>query len=180
MLFRNRILKLLLIGLIVVLHAPAFSQGSSTGFAAYKLEFTPVIGKNLPYDLYGTPGTLSIIGLRSAYKVGAGAVEVGAIVQHNDPDRAYTFDANYRGEIMAQGLNAYFVAGIHYSRFILTSEERDDPNNGLTDSGNYVGITFGGGLQVPLSSSMPLKLGMRYYFKPQYWLVLEAGIGIRF
>lgn len=160
---------------------------------SYTFEITPHFGIDLPYDLWGTPGTLKTIGLRFAYNLagagGAGALETAAIVQHADPDRAYTFDLGYRYDFVQEGLNAFFSIGFHNSYFKLVADRKADgscvvPNSAgtacLTDTGNYVGLFVGGGIMFPLAPSIPLKFAMRFYSKPQLWLLLEMGLGFRF
>lgn len=160
--------------------------------ANYTVEIQPFLGINLPYDLWGTPGTLKTVGLRSSYNLnglgGAGAIEGAFFLQHADPDRAYTTDLGYRYDFVQEGLNAFFAIGFHYSYFKLDPDVNADgtcvlpgvDGQCLTDTGGHSGLFLGGGIMVPLTPNVPLKFGMRFYNGPQLWLHLEMGLGIRF
>lgn len=153
--------------------------------ASYSMEISPIIGINLPYDLWGAD-TLNVLGLRGAYRLPSptGAFESGILYHHNGADKAYTFDLAYRHELYTGFINGFFVVGAHFSRYSLTID-RDSagncvPVNCQTDSGNHTGVTYGGGLLVPIGETDPLRLGVRFYNNPQTWLLLEAGWGFRF
>lgn len=158
---------------------------AQTRLASYKWEFGGTAGLNLPYDLWGTPGTLSTLGVFGAMKVNdKGSISLGAILQHADPDRAYTAEALFRYELSSASVNAIFMAGLHYSYFSLDLDYDETgscvPANCLTDSGSHTGIVVGGGLQIPLGNYTPFRLAMKFYQSPQIWLLLEAGIGFRY
>jgi hypothetical protein len=153
--------------------------------ANYAFEIAPLIGKNLPYDLWGTPGTLNVLGIRGAVRLPnpSGAIESSFLYHHAGPDKAYTFDLSFRHEIYTGFINGYFNLGAHYSRYSL---EADRDGNGncvipgcLTDSGNHTGLTYGGGILLPIGE-WPIRLGVRFYQNPQSCLLLEASYGIRF
>lgn len=150
----------------------------------YKFEIAPLLGKNLPYDLWGTPGTLSVYGVRGAVPLPTGALEGGALYQVEGADKAYTLDFGYRYDTYFETLNFVLDVGIHASKFSLTVDYDSNgvcvPTNCSTDSGTHMGYYFGGGLSVPLSPTMPLRLRMRFYKSPQVWLLLNAEIAIRF
>lgn len=192
MLFKRTFFHWALTSLLVSSFAHAEGNSSRQLNTSYTIELTPNLGINLPYDLWGTPGTLSTIGLRGAYNItslgGTGALELGAFVQHADPDRAYTADAGYRYDFVQEGLNAFFGIGFHYSYFKLVADTNEDgscvvaSSTGacLTDSGAHSGIYVGGGIMMPLTPSIPVKFSMRFYNSPQLWLLLEMGMGFRF
>lgn len=159
--------------------------GGGSLSSAYTFEITPFIGKNLPYDLWGTPDNLKIIGVRGAFRVPNpnGAIEASFFYHYAGPDKAYTTDVSYRYEVYSNFLNGYFNIGVHFSRFSL---EPDLDANGdcvlpgcVTDSGQHSGLTYGGGIMLPVGT-YPIRLGVRFYQNPQSWLLLEAGYGFRF
>jgi len=151
----------------------------------YTFEIAPLVGKNLPYDLWGTPGTMSVIGVRGAFRLPNphAAVESSIFYHHAGPDNAYTIDVSFRYELYSDFLNGYFNIGAHYSRYNLEPDLEADGSCVLTgcvtDSGNHSGLTYGGGVMLPLGE-WPLRLGIRFYQNPQSWLLLEASYGIRF
>lgn len=162
------------------------TQAQDAGLAPWTIEFSPVIGLNLPYDVWGTPGSLGVYGIRSAYSVTPESSAILGFLYHTaDPDTAFTVDALYRFELKADGLLPYFDVGLHYSKFSFEVDLDDTgacvPSSCATDSGVHTGIAIGGGLLIPLSPTMPLRLGMRFYKKnPFLFLLLEAEIGFRF
>ena len=165
--------------------AATHAKAASEQFATYTFEVAPTLGITLPYDAWGTRGTLSMIGIRSALSISPqGSIEVSAIAHHAGPDRAYSLDASYRYEMATDAINAYFTFGMHFTRVSFTVDYDENgaciPANCLTDSGNTYGVLIGGGLQVPISPMMPLRLGMRFQKNPTLWLLLEAGLGFRF
>ena len=166
--------------------AQAQKGGKSEISADYAIEIMPFAAQNLPYDLWGTPGTLSVIGIRGAIRIGnpTGALEGSAFYHHASPDEAYSIEAAYRHEVYSNGfINGYFAIGIHYSRFQLEADRNTDGSCVLpgcqTDTGFHYGVTYGGGIMLPVGE-YPIKLGLRFYQNPQKWLLLEAGYGIRF
>jgi len=161
------------------------SQAQNAGFAPYTIEVTPYLGLNLPYDLWGTPGTFSTKALRAAYKFNEKALlRVGAVYQSAGADKVYTGDAVIGWELTTADLYTTFHVGFHFSRFNLDIDYDDEENcipaNCQTDSGNHSGIAVGAGLMIPISEKTPLRLGMTFYTNPQLWLLLEMGIGFRF
>lgn len=164
----------------------AYSQSSGgTAGPGYQFEIAPLLGLNLPYDLWGTPGTLNIIGVRGAYRLPNpnGAIEGAALYHHKLPDKAYTGEVAYRHEIYTNTLNGFFVFGFHYSKFDLEIDYDSNgdcvPANCKTDSGFHSGFTYGGGILFPVGE-YPIRLGVRFYQNPQNWLLLEIGYGVRF
>lgn len=186
---RSRFFSILLFaaaaGHTQIIHA---QQGGGDGqiSADYLIEIMPFVAKNLPYDLWGTPGTLSVLGIRGAIRIGnpSGALEGSAFYHHASPDVAYSLEAAYRHEVYSSGfINGYFAIGMHVSLFQL-EEDRDVNGNCVvagcrTDSGTHYGVTYGGGVMLPVGE-YPIKLGLRFYQNPQRFLLLEAGYGIRF
>lgn len=167
---------------------PTAARAASSGAisSAYAVEIAPFIGKNLPYDLWGADdGLLSVFGIRGSYRLPnpSGALEVSAFMHHKLPDKAYTLEASYRHEVYSGFLNGYFNIGFHASRFMLEPDLDADGECKLsgcvTDSGNHSGLSYGGGIMLPVGE-YPIKLGVRFYQRPQSWLLLEAGYGIRF
>jgi opacity protein-like surface antigen len=168
-----------------VVFAAVKSAHAASSFEPFTYEIEPVLGLNLPYDFWGTQGTLSMFGLRMAYAINEkSAIESGIFAQHADPDRIYTFDVSYRYELETDVLNPFFNFGLHYSRVNFTVDHDSTgaciPANCQTDSGNKIGVLVGAGLQIPINSKLPLKLSMRFYKEPVLWLLLEAGLGFRF
>ncbi|MEO5668469.1 MAG: hypothetical protein ABIR96_10450 [Bdellovibrionota bacterium] len=168
--------------------AAAASQGGGGELnAAYSLEFMPFIGKNLPYDLWGAnDGLLSVFGLRSSYRLPnpTGSLEVSVFIHHKMPDKAYTAEVAYRHEVYSSFLNGYFDIGVHFSYFDLKPDYKADGSTCVlpgcvTDSGSHSGLSYGGGVMLPVGV-YPIKLGVRFYQNPQSWLLLEAGYGLRF
>jgi hypothetical protein len=167
----------------------ALAQNSSGGSIspAYSFEVDPFLGKNLPYDLWGADdGMLSVFGVRFGYRLPnpTGAVEASGFVHHKSPDKAFTGEVAYRHEVYSSFLNGYFTIGLHYSYFKLEPDYDASGNcpqryGCRTDSGSHTGLSYGGGLMLPVGV-YPIKLGVRFYQKPQSWLLLEAGYGIRF
>lgn len=160
------------------------AQNKGVELAAYTLEITPLIGINLPYDLWGATGTLNVLGVQSALSINeAGAISVGALYHYKTNDTAYTFDAGYRHEIKSLMFNAFFDIGLHYSQFNLEIDYDSDnnciPANCLTDSGSHSGIYAGTGLIIPLAPMTLIRLGFRFYSNPQSWVMINAGLGIR-
>lgn len=165
----------------------AFSQdlrAQNEAKVDYKFEISPLVGKNLPYDLWGTPGTLSVYGLRAAVPLPTGALEGGVLYQVEGTDKAYTLDFGYRYDTYFETLNFVLDVGVHASKFSLTVDYDSlgacVPANCSTDSGTHMGYYFGGGLSVPLSPAVPLRLRMRFYKSPQVWLLLNAEVALRF
>jgi hypothetical protein len=161
------------------------SAARSAVDSSYTIEFAPLLGINLPYDLWGAQ-TLSVYGLRTGYRLPnpTGVAELGLLYHTKEDDKAYTIDAAYRHEVYSGFLNGFFVIGLHYSYYDLTTDYDSDgacvPKNCRTDSGSHSGLTYGGGLLVPVGETEPLRLGVRYYKSPQTWLLLEAAWGFRF
>lgn len=162
------------------------AHGQTGALAAYTIEVTPVVGLNLPYDIWGTPGTLNIIGIRSAYSLSPdSSVEVGFLYHHKLPDSMTGFDIVYRKEMVAESMNTFFVIGAHFTKFNLSVDRDADgvcvPTTCATDSGTHAGFVIGAGINLPVNPSAPIRLGMRFYKKnPSLMLLLEAGVGIRF
>lgn len=146
----------------------------------YFLEFTPLLGLSLPYKVSGTPGNMSLIGLKSSYGLPVGSVELGTFIQHNDPDRIYSSTLGYRYEVPITPIVGFAAAGYHFSYYKLVVEGRDIPEDGLAETGWNLGPFLGGGLLLPTSDSLSVRLGMYYFYNPEYSLVLEAGLGYRF
>jgi hypothetical protein len=174
------------LAVLIALRAPSAraAQGASP-FSPWTLEFTPIVGINLPYDIWGTPSTLSVLGLRSAYSINPQAsVSLGAMFHDGGVDKGYTVDALFRYEMNTEAGVAFFEVGIHdtYLVFDIDYDELGNcvPSNCQTDSGNHLGVAIGGGVQFPIGPMMPLRLAMHFYKEPTLWLLLEAGIGIRF
>jgi len=170
------------------LSTAAMAAPSSGGAvsSAYAVEIAPFIGKNLPYDLWGADdGLLSVFGIRGGYRLPnpSGVLEVSAFMHHKMPDKAYSLEVSYRHEVYSGFLNGYFNIGVHASRFMLEADREADGSCKLTgcvtDSGNHSGLSYGGGIMLPVGE-YPIRLGVRFYQRPQSWLLLEAGYGIRF
>lgn len=170
----------------VLLIGTAFGQGKSgTTLAKYDFEITPTIGINLPYDLWGVEGTLNVYGLQGALPINdVGAISVSALYQTKGSDWGYTLDGGYRHEITSPLFNAFFDVGFHYTQMSLALDRNSDgecvPANCRTDSGSYMGMYAGSGLIVPFSSLTIARLGFRFYSNPQAWVLLSAGLGLRF
>ena len=182
----SSITKIFVAALLLSLTCPSQAADDNKGFAAYTWELNAAAGIDLPYDIWGTPGTFSTLALGAAYKVSEkGSIQLSTIYQHaSTHDKAYTVDVGYGYELVAADFNTFFVAGLHYSHYALTVDHDSTgacvPENCLTDSGNHSGIFVGGGLQIPLSEFTPLRLSMKFFQNPQLWLLLEAGVGFRF
>jgi hypothetical protein len=152
----------------------------------YNLELAPLVARNLPFDLWGSPGALSAAGIRASGKLADwdGAGEVTTFYQSAGADKAYTIEVAYRHEIYGDIFNGYFVIGYHMSKFDLTTDYDSDgnciPDNCGNDSGLHYGPSYGGGLLVPVGENNPLKFGIRYYQRPQTWVLVEMSYGIRF
>ena len=167
---------------------PFAAQAQVSKLAQFSFEVTPTIGKLLPYDLWGTPGTLTTYGLRTGYSLhqigAAGVLEASFLYHDAKPDHAYTTDLGWNYEFAEQGLEVFFSIGFHYSYFSLKPDLDSDGNCVLsgcvTDSGPHSGVFLGGGLMIPLTATLPLRFAMRFYNKPQLWLLLETGLSIRF
>jgi hypothetical protein len=176
--------------LALSLLTPAFALAQRSGGgelnADYAVEIMPVVGKNLPYDLWGADdGLLSVFGLRSSLRLPnpTGSIEVSALAHHKIPDKAYSGEIAYRHEVYSNFLNGFFNIGFHYSYFDLEADLESDGSCRLpgcvTDSGSHSGLSYGGGIMLPVGV-YPIKLGVRFYQNPQSWLLLEAGYGFRF
>lgn len=163
----------------------AQSKGSSGGLPPYAMEFTPIVGITLPYDVRGIAGTLNAYGLQAAYSINdSGALTASGFYQLKDNDTAITADAGYRHEINSALFHAFFDVGLHYSRFSL-KEDRDangacDPANCETDTGSHVGLYIGSGVAIPMGTSTLARIGFRFYNNPQAWVMLSAGLGLRY
>lgn len=176
------IAKVLLLGSLASKAHLGMGQGRGSN---YFLELTPAVGTNLPYDLWGTPGTFSVLGARAFAPIAApNGIEAGFLYQYAGVDKAYTVDLSYRFEIPTEAFLSYFNIGYHYSIFDLEIDYDENgacvPANCLTDSGDHHGFSFGAGVMAPLGTATIGKLGMRFYKNPITWLLLEAGLGIRF
>ena len=167
---------------------PVFAQKNNSGSEIspdYAIEIMPFVAKNLPYDSWGTPGTLSVLGIRGAIRIGnpTGALEGSIFYHHAGPDTAYSVEAAYRHEMYTEGfINGYIVIGMHFTQ-ISFEADLDGAGNCViagcqTDSGPHYGVTYGGGIMLPVGE-YPIKLGLRFYQNPQKMLLLEAGYGIR-
>jgi hypothetical protein len=171
---------------IGLLSSKSQAQKTSLALAPYTVEFSPVLGILLPYDIWGTPGTMNTVGIRSSYVLSPpdGAIEIGALYHSAGVDRAFVIDASWRQEIALDFLLSYFSIGYHYSKWDLDIDYDAAglcvPTSCQTDSGFHSGIKVGAGVQIPLGPTTPLKLGMIFYSGPQLILLLEAGLGIRF
>jgi hypothetical protein len=167
------------------LHAQKRGGGGEELSADYAIEIAPMIAMNLPYDLWGTPGTLNTLGARGSIRMANenGALEGAALYHHAGEDNAYTIEAAYRFETYTGFLNGFFSIGLHYSVFNLEPDRNASGecvlDGCLTDSGQHYGLTYGGGIMLP-TGQYPVKLGIRFYQNPQQWLLLEAAYGIRF
>lgn len=146
----------------------------------YFLEFTPILGLDLPYKVNGTTGILSVFGLKSSYGLPVGSVELGTFIHHSDPDRIFSTALGYRYEVPINPIVGFASAGYHFSLYRLVVEDRDEPQNGLADNGWFIGPYLGGGMLLPTNANTSVRLGMYYYYNPSFWLFLEAGIGYRF
>ncbi len=151
----------------------------------YLFEIAPTLGTNLPYDSWGIPGTLSVIGVRGFVPIsGPNGVEASVLYQSAGGDTAYTIDASYRFEVPTEAFISFFNIGYHYSIFDLDVDYDAAgvcvPTSCATDSGTHQGIVFGAGVMAPLGTSTMGRLGMRFYKNPVTWLLLEAGLGFRF
>jgi len=177
--YRNLLAPLLGLG-VALISQLAIAQQSAT----YNFEVSPVLGRMLPYDINGASHTMPTYGLRVATPINSGALEAGALYTIKGSDKVYTGDFGYRYESSVESLNFILNLGVHYSKFSLSVDrnaaELCEPADCSTDSGGYFGLYFGGGLQLPLSPMIPLRLTMRFYKNPQIWLLLEAGLGVRF
>ncbi len=177
----------LAIFLCSVLIAPPSLVFAASGKAlsAFTFEVTPGVGTNLPYDIWGTPGTMDVLSLRTAYAASPGGnIELGMLYQMAADDKAYTIDLGYRMDIPTDAFLAFFNIGYHVSKFELSVDYDDNgdcvPTNCLTDSGYHHGLNFGGGVFIPVSASRVIRLGMKFHKKPITWLLIEAGVGFRF
>lgn len=180
--------------LALVLAQGAYAASAGGGaLADYTFEVTPLIGINLPYDLWGSSGTLTVYGIRGGYNLdklgGVGAIETSFLYHKAGSDSAMTYDLGYLYDFQEYGVNAFFTAGFHYSKFSLSIDydegHEDDaaycnPRNCQTDSGTYSGIYVGGGINVPINPRVPVRFGMRFYNNPQLWLLLDMGVSVRF
>jgi hypothetical protein len=168
--------------------APSFAQsrgGGSTSLASYTIEIAPTIGIMLPYDIWGIESTMSSYGLQGAYSINDSGALTSSIFYHKkDNDWGWTVDAGYRHEINSPLFHAYFDVGLHYTSLSLKVDRDSDgnciPANCQTDSGTYAGLYGGSGLVIPLAPLTLARLGFRFYNNPQAWVLLSAGLGIRF
>ncbi len=181
----SRVLAGILVFSFLQTSVHSFAAGKKSTLTAFTIEVTPGLGTSLPYDIWGTPGTLDVISLRSAYALSPDSnIEVGVLYQMASDDKAYTIDVGYRMDIPTEAFNAYFNLGYHVSHFDLSVDydENGDcvPTNCRTDSGFHRGINFGGGVFVPISPTRVLRLGMKFHKNPITWLLIEAGVGFRF
>lgn len=160
------------------------ADGSLTN--AYNLELAPLLGRNLPFDLWGTPGAMSAAGIRASAKPSDwdGAIEASAFYQSAGVDKAYSIEVAYRHEVYGEIFNGFFSVGYHFSKFDLQTDYDADGNcileNCGNDSGLHNGLSYGGGLLLPAGENNPIKLGIRYYQRPQTWVLLEMSYGVRF
>ncbi len=183
---RSIVIVASVIGAAYPLNSYSQKGNASEVSADYAIEIMPFIARNLPYDIWGTPGTLSVLGFRGAVRIAnpTGALEGSIFYHHADPDNAYTIEAAYRHEMYSSGfINGYIVIGFHYTQINFEEDRNSDGTcvlpGCLTDSGPHYGITYGGGIMLPVGE-YPIKLGLRFYQNPQKWLLLEMGYGIRF
>jgi hypothetical protein len=152
----------------------------------YNIELAPLVARDLPFDLWGTPGALTVAGIRTSGKFSDwdGAGEASVFYQGAGADKAYTMEVAYRHEVYGDVINGYFSLGYHFSKFSLTTDRDANGNCVLTncgnDSGIHSGLTYGGGILIPLTDNNPLKMGVRYYQSPQTWVLLELSYGVRF
>ncbi len=168
--------------------AAIFSWASSSLAQAksdYLIEVTPTLGRNLPYHVWGADNSLAVYGVRAATPLNnKGALEAGFLYSIGSGDKARTFDFGYRYETVLSTINFILDVGLHISKFTLktdyTSLGTCIPSDCSNDSGVAYGYYFGGGLQVPLSPQIPLRIRMRFYKNPSLWLLLEMGMGLRF
>jgi len=163
----------------------ASSGGGGTTLASYSFEIAPLIGINLPYDVYGADGLLNTYGVQAGLSLdGPSSVTVSGLYHSKEGDWAWTVDGGYRHEINSALFNAFFDVGLHYSRFNLDVDRKADgtciPASCATDSGSYVGIYLGSGIIIPLAPMTLARLGFRFYNNPQAWVLVSAGLGFRF
>ncbi len=173
--------------ILLLFSETSFAQGSQSKRinTSYTFEVTPFFGQNLPYDIWGTPGGLYTAGIRGAVNISNDlAIEAGGFYQVAGQDHATTGDLVFRYEIFADAIDAFFVLGAHLSNFYLQLDRDVNgacvPANCQTDTGRHQGFVVGGGIMIPITSQLPLKMSMRFYKNPILWFLFDVGVGIRF
>lgn len=183
-------LRSLVFATVMVGSCSSMAQDATINLIPYTFEIEPVIGTLLPRDIWGTPGTMSTVGIRSSYVISPpdGAFEA-SVLYHSAgstdlEDHAMMYDLSWRQDFKSDLLLAYFNIGMQYSKWNLDIDYDAtgacDPANCLTDAGTYTGIRVGAGIIMPLGPNTPLRMAMTFYKGPQLILLLEAGVGIRF
>lgn len=170
--------------LVAPMAALAESKGGSS-LGSYTIEIAPMVGINLPYDIWGIEGTLNVYGIQTAYSLNEADALTASVLMHTKAnDTAYTVDGGYRREINSALFHAFFDVGLHYSMFKLKTDYDSDgaciPSNCLTDSGTYIGIYGGSGIVIPFGTMTLARVGFRFYNNPQAWVLLSAGLGLRY
>jgi opacity protein-like surface antigen len=172
----------LALGVACLVSAMSFAQNSSS--SSYNYEAYPYFGVMLPDDVKGLFSTVRGGGVRGVYMLDSPlGIEVGSYFWSKEEDKGRTFDGGVYYELH-KDIKTYLGAGLHYSKYDITIKYKGDgacANRGCkTASGTHFGFYGGGGIILPVSDTVPVKAGVRFYKGPSYWVLIDAGVGIRF
>jgi hypothetical protein len=173
----------LVIAMCCLLSTFTFAQSGGGGGGGSGWIFQPEVltGITAHNEIQGLQGVLYVFGSRISYLgLGSGArLMSGFLYQRRHNDRVYTFDTNVRLEGSSK-IPVFLDFGAHYSNFILKLDYDGNSycvqDGCQTDKGKYFGFFLGGGLSLPFGS-LPLRLSMRIYQNPQFWLLSDISIG---
>jgi hypothetical protein len=170
--------------LLLIFSIFSLPSRAAEGSSSYTFEIYPYFGVDLPNDIKGLQTTVKGGGVRGTYVINAPAsLELGSFFWKSGDDSGRTFDGGIYYEIQSD-IKAYFSAGLHYSTYAITVKYKTDGacvNQGCqTASGTHQGFYVGGGINVPISNTFPLKTGLRFYKGPNLWVLVDVGVGFRF
>ena len=164
----------------------ASHQSAAQNTSGHRFSISPTLGLTIPYDFWGTPGTLGLYGVRAALVLPWSLrVSAASLYQKAGPDWGLTHEAEVQYRIPNAVVEAIVALGMHYTLYRL-KVDRDPttgacvPANCKTDSGNYIGLVLGGGFFVPVWPRFPTFAMFRYHSNPTQWVTFETGVSWRF
>jgi hypothetical protein len=170
----------------LILFLFATHQAWAQNTAGHTFSASPVVGINIPYDFWGTPGLLGIYGARAALVLPwSFRVSAASFYHKAGPDWGVTNEAELQYRIPNSVVEAIIAIGLHSTLFRFQIDRDPDtgaciPSNCRTDSGHYLGLVVGGGFFVPLWPRWPVFAMFRYHSKPTQWVTFETGVSWRF
>ena len=165
--------KLLLFFLVSM---QCFSVVYAQGKSSYSYEISPVVGLNLPHDIDGANRSFYTLGVRTDIPVAPDfSIIGGALFHRRGQDKAFSFDGGGRLNFDSPFGSLFFDGGLHFSYF---ATKRDN-GEARSITGTYYGAFAGGGFSF-MFGALPIRILMRAHVAPSYWLLLEAGLALRF